>query len=230
MGHGGVAHTEPPVNPPLTVHIAGDSTAAVFSATDARVGWGAVFKDFLDASVTVNDRALSGRSTKSFIDEGAWASLVGGIRAGDYVMIGFGHNDEKAHDPTRYTDPATTFRDNLRRFVSETRAASGEPLLVTPICRRKYAGSAVIATHGAYPEAIEAVAAQTGTPLLDLTQRSREWLETLGPASSEAFFAPADQTHTSRDGARAIAGLVADELRRLRHPLTARLREPAPGN
>lgn len=213
----------------FVIHIAGDSTAAIFPSTDPRVGWGAVFQKFVKPEIKVDDRALSGRSTKSFIDEGAWASLVATVHAGDYVFIGFGHNDEKTEDPARYTDPATTFRDNLKRFVTETRAAGGAPILLTPISRRKFSGTTITASHGAYPDAVKAVATETTTPLIDLTERTKTWLETLGPTDSVAYFAPDDQTHTALSGAQAIAGLVATELRTLQHPLAAvLLATPAP--
>jgi lysophospholipase L1-like esterase len=205
------------------LHIAGDSTAAIFPSSDPRVGWGAVFQASLKPGIQVDDRALSGRSTKSFIDEGAWTALIATVHAGDYVFIGFGHNDEKSEDPTRYTDPATTFRDNLKRFVTETRAAGGAPVLLTPISRRKFSGATITASHGAYPDAVKAVATETTTPLLDLTERTKVWLEGLGPEASVAYFAPDDQTHTSLLGAQAIAGLVASELRATQHPLSSML-------
>jgi lysophospholipase L1-like esterase len=218
----------PPASRLVSLRIAGDSTAAAFPPADPRVGWGAVFQDFVDATVSVDDRALSGRSSKSYIDEGAWASLLRSLRPGDHVFIGFGHNDEKSEDPARYTDPETTFRDNLTRFVREARDAGAEPLLLTPISRRKFDGVSLVDTHGAYPEAVAAVAGATSTTLIDLTARTREWLEALGPSSSAAFFAPDDRTHTSRSGARAIAGFVAAELRALQHPLASRLRAHGP--
>lgn len=201
------------------VHIAGDSTAAIFPATDPRVGWGAVFAERFNGTVKVDDRALSGRSTKSFIDEGAWTGLLAAVKPGDYVFIEFGHNDEKSDDPLRYTDPATTFRDNLRRFVNESRAAGGEPLLLTPISRNKFSGATITASHGLYPDAVKAVATDTSTPLIDMTERTKVWLEALGPSATTPFFAPGDQTHTSAQGAQEVSKLVAAGLKDLTHPL-----------
>ena len=113
----------------VTVHVAGDSTAAIFPASDAtmRVGWAAVLDPLFDSTVTVDDAALSGRSSKSFIDEGAWTTLQAKIKTGDYLFIEFGHNDEKTDDPTRYTDPATTYRDNLRTYINGARARAASP-------------------------------------------------------------------------------------------------------
>src|SRR5215471_7700328 len=96
----------------VTIHVVGDSTSAIFPPTDptARVGWAAVLQPLFASGVTVDDAARSGRSSKSFANEGRWSALEGQIKPGDYVFIQFGHNDEKADDPQRYTDPATTFR------------------------------------------------------------------------------------------------------------------------
>ena len=210
--------------PAAMIHIAGDSTAAIFPTTDPRVGWGAVFAERFNGGVKVDDRALSGRSSKSFIDEGAWAGLLATVKQGDYVFIEFGHNDEKSDDPLRYTDPATTFRDNLRRFVADTRTAGGQPLLLTPISRNKFSGTTITASHGLYPDAVKAVATETSTPLIDMTARTKVWLEKLGPAATAPFFAPDDQTHTSASGAQEVSKLVAAGLIELDHPLATLLK------
>ncbi|MEO7797958.1 MAG: GDSL-type esterase/lipase family protein [Opitutaceae bacterium] len=76
---------------------------------------------------------MNGRSTKSFINEGRWEAIVRELKPGDFVIIQFGHNDEKIEDPARGTDPATTFRDNLQRFIRETRAKNATPILATPV-------------------------------------------------------------------------------------------------
>ena len=168
----------PPLGSTVTIHVAGDSTAAIFPASDAtmRVGWAAVLDPLFDSTVTVDDAALSGRSTKSYIDEGAWSTLQAKIKTGDYLFIEFGHNDEKTDDPTRYTDPATTYRDNLRTFINGARARGGVPVLLTSICRRQFSGNTVTGTHGAYTTAVFAVGQETGMPVLDMETRTKNWL------------------------------------------------------
>lgn len=121
---------------PRRIHIAGDSTAARFDSADPRVGWGAVLETELEG-VVVNDAARSGRSSKSFLEEGHWAALLGQIQRGDLVLIQFGHNDEKP-DPARATDATTSFRDFLRRYVADSRAHGGVPILITPVARRRF--------------------------------------------------------------------------------------------
>jgi lysophospholipase L1-like esterase len=208
----------------VTVHVAGDSTAAIFPATDAtmRVGWASVLDPLFDSSVTVDDAALSGRSTKSFIDGGAWAALEAKIKSGDYLFVEFAHNDEKTDDPTRYTDPATTYRDNLRTFVSGARSQGGFPVLLTSICRRQFSGTTVTGTHGAYTTALKAVAAETGTPVIDMEQRTKDWLTALGPTASVPMFATGDNTHLSAMGAAAVAKMAIAGIRDLGLPLAAR--------
>lgn len=208
----------------VTIRIAGDSTACIFPATDPRVGWGAVFQQFFGSGVTIDDEAQSGRSSKSFIDEGWWAMLKAKIVPGDYVFIEFGHNDEKT-DPTLYTDPATTFQDYLRTYVTDTRAAGGFPVLLTPISRRQFSGATIEATHGLYPGAMINLAELTSTPVIDVTTTTAVWLEGLGPVNSVPMFAPGDDTHLSAMGAPVVGQLVVQGIELLGLPLVARLQE-----
>lgn len=221
-GSAGVAGF-PPLPAQLTVHVAGDSTAAIFPASDGRVGWAAVFQQFFSSGVTVDDAARSGRSTKSFIDEGWWKRLKATIRGGDYVFIGFAHNDEKMDDPSLYTDAATTFRTNLELFIGDTRTTGGVPILLTPTSRAQFSGAKIVQTHGAYPAAVMAVGAETQTPVIDLTEKTRAWLESIGPSAAPAFYAPNDTTHTNAEGAKVIASLVVQGMHELGLPLTQRL-------
>jgi lysophospholipase L1-like esterase len=210
----------------VTIHVAGDSTACIFPANDPtmRVGWASVLQPFFLAGVTIDDAALSGRSSKSFIDEGHWTALKATIVQGDYVFIEFGHNDEKVGDAARYTDAATTFRDYLKIYVGDTRAAGGFPVLLTPISRRQFTGSTIDPTHGAYPAAVIAVGQETGTPVIDMTERTRIWLEALGPTASVPMFATMDNTHLSAQGAPLVAQLAMDGVRALGLPIVARLK------
>ena len=214
----------PPLPATVTIHVAGDSTAAMFPPTDAtmRVGWAAALQPLFQSSVRVDDAALSGRSSKSFIDEGAWAALVSRVVPGDYVFVQFAHNDEKIEDPLRYTDPATTYRDNLRKFVSESRARGGFVVLMTSICRREFSGNVVTASHGAYTTAMFAVGEEVGAPVVDMEQRTRAWLTALGPVNSVAMFAVGDNTHLIAAGATEVAKLAVAGIRALGLPLAQR--------
>ena len=95
-------------------------------------------QQYFDSHVVVDNHAVNGRSTKSFINEGRWDKVLAKIKPGDYVFIQFGHNDEKPQ-PERHTDPGTTFDDNLRKFVNETRSKGGIPVLFNAVVRRNFA-------------------------------------------------------------------------------------------
>ena len=125
--------------PQLTIFMIGDSTMANKNLTGGNPerGWGQMLPGFLSEEIRVDNHAVNGRSTKSFIDEGRWDKVRQQIKKGDYVFIQFGHNDEKA-DPKRHTDAGGSFDDNLRKFVNETRAQGGIPVLFNSIVRRNF--------------------------------------------------------------------------------------------
>jgi len=215
------------------IFMAGDSTMADKPFDLPERGWGMALGGFFKAEVVVRNHALNGRSTKSFIDEGRWAKLAGELQAGDFVIIQFAHNDEKKEDPKHYADPAGAFRDNLRRFIAETRAKGATPLLATPVCRRKFnAAGKLVDTHGDYPAAVRAVAAEEKVALLELTVATAQWLENTGDEPAKKFFmwiAPGthpkipdgrkDDTHFVAAGAEAVAGLAAKQIREQKLPL-----------
>lgn len=124
-------------NSKITIFMIGDSTMANKDIRGGKMerGWGMMLKNFFTDDVIIDNHALNGRSSKSFIAEGQWQKVVDKIKPGDYVFIQFGHNDEK-DDPKRHTDPGTTFDENLRKFVNETRMRGGIPVLFNSVVRR----------------------------------------------------------------------------------------------
>jgi lysophospholipase L1-like esterase len=225
----GTGATAPALGDHVTLHIVGDSTAAIFPATDPRVGWGAVLGSYFGPGVTVHDAAQSGRSSKSYLDEGHWASVKTQIAPGDYVFIEFGHNDEKYGDTARYTIPNTSYRYYLKTYIAETRALGGFAVLLTSIARRQFSGTTVPDSHAAYTAAVLAVGAETGTPVIDLQAKTNAWLVALGPTASAAYFAPGDNTHLNAQGAMVVAGMVVQGIRELGLPIAARIIEPLDG-
>lgn len=204
------------------LHLAGDSTMATKPLDLPERGWGMAMHGLVRDPAMVHNHAVNGRSTKSFINEGRWQRLVDHLCPGDYVIIQFGHNDEKVDKPNVGTDPATTFRDNLRRFVRETREKQANPILATPVARRKFDRQGRLQpTHGVYPDAIRAVAAEENVPLLDLERATEQWLQEAGDTDSKQFFmwiAPGshpkfpdgreDNTHFVEAGAVKVAELA----------------------
>lgn len=220
-----------PVTP--RIFLVGDSTMANKPLDLPERGWGMALGDFVREPDMVQNHAMNGRSTKSFITEGRWDKVVAALQPGDFVIIQFAHNDEKKEDPARYADPATSFRDNLRRFVADTRAKQAHPILATPVCRRKFdrAGK-LVDTHGAYPAAVRAVAQEEHVPLLDLERATAQWLQAAGDAGSKKFFmwiepgthpkipeGRKDDTHFVAAGAHEVAALAAAEIRAQKLPL-----------
>ncbi|MGW1022683.1 rhamnogalacturonan acetylesterase [Streptomyces sp. NPDC002577] len=201
-----------------SLYIAGDSTAAQKYADAApETGWGMALPFFLHADITVANHAVNGRSSKSFIDEGRLATILEAIRPGDLLIIQFAHNDEKTADPTRYTEPWTTYQDCLRQYVDGARARGARPVLATPVERRKFdAGGNALPTHGDYPAAMRALAEEEGVALLDIQALSLALWQKLGIEETKRYFnwteTEQDNTHFNPPGAIAVARLVAEQL------------------
>jgi lysophospholipase L1-like esterase len=196
----------------------GDSTVAFNKIhTYPQTGMSQGLPLYLRDGVQVISLAKNGRSTKSFLDEGRFAPAQQGLEAGDFLLIQFGHNDEK-DDPARHTDPNGSFRENLRYFISQARARGAYPVLITPIARRLFDenGQFRPGSHGLYPEAVRQVGAAENVPVADLTALTETFLEQLGDEASKPLFVwPKDNTHLKAEGAVKMAGFLAQELRRI---------------
>ncbi|WP_254507345.1 rhamnogalacturonan acetylesterase [Anatilimnocola floriformis] len=199
---------------PATVKITlvGDSTV-----TD-KAGWGAAFIKLVGPNAECVNHAKGGASSKSYYDSGLWKRALAAKPT--YVLIQFGHNDQPGKGPERETDPANTYRDQLKKYISEARAAGAKPILVTSLVRRIFTADGKInSSLTPYAEAVKAVAAETKTPVIDLHERSKELAEKLGVEKSQRFGPPHptqagkfDGTHLNDEGAAAIAPLVVAEL------------------
>ncbi|MBL8558246.1 MAG: cupin domain-containing protein [Hyphomonadaceae bacterium] len=233
-----------PPPPPPKIVIVGDSTASDYGRERyPRMGWGMALHCELDAAIAVDNRAVSGRSTKSFRDEGHWDAAVAALRPGDVMLIQFGHNDQKIEDPTRYVAPDGPFAANLTAFITEVRARGATPVLVTPVVRRKFVDGRLVDTLGPYVGVVREVAAATATPLVDLQADSAAYVDGLGPEGSKRIYlhygadmqyAPypqgvTDDAHFSETGARVMAGFVAQRLAALETPVRAHVRPRVEG-
>lgn len=212
----------------IQVFLIGDSTLANKQPGDApETGWGMVFQDFFESDIQVRNHAMNGRSTKSFINEGRWATITKNMKSGDWVFIQFGHNDSKDKDTSRYAAANTDYKKNLTLFINETRAKGGKPVLITPVMRRRFDDKGnFLDTHGDYPVAAKAVAAELKVPMIDLHKLSQQVIVQHGVEGSKALFMHleggyypkfpkgiVDDTHFSEYGARIMAGLVAKEIK-----------------
>ncbi|MFI6487853.1 rhamnogalacturonan acetylesterase [Streptomyces sp. NPDC050564] len=208
-----------------TLHVAGDSTAAQKYADAApETGWGMAHPFLLGKDITVANHAVNGRSSKSFIDEGRLDAILEVIAPGDFLIVQFGHNDEKSADPTRYTEPWTTYQDCLRQYLDGARALGARPVPATPVERRKFdADGNALPTHGDYPAAMRALAEDERVALLDIQALSLALWQRLGVEETKKYFnwtaTEQDNTHFNPPGAIAVARPVAAGL--LRHRVLA---------
>jgi lysophospholipase L1-like esterase len=173
-----------------TVYVIGDSTASSY-ASDLypRMGWAQTLPDFFaPACATTADKAISGRSSKSFYDEGAWTPIKNALRQGDHVLIQFGHNDEKTDDAARGTDPYTTFQQYLSIYIDDATAKGATPILLTPINRNNWSGTTLQDTHGDYPPAMRDLAQKKQVALVDMTALTKTYFERIGPAATAKLF------------------------------------------
>ncbi|MFC8665619.1 rhamnogalacturonan acetylesterase [Streptomyces sp. NPDC057199] len=205
-----------------TLYIAGDSTAAQKYADAApETGWGMALPFFLRERPAVANHAVNGRSSKSFIDEGRLDVILAAIRPGDLLLVQFGHNDSKVADPTRYTEPWTTYQDYLRQYVDGARARGARPVLATSVERRKFdADGKAVGTHGDYPAAVRGLSEEEGVALLDIQALSIALWQELGVEETKKYFnwtdVEQDNTHFNPPGGIAVARMVGAELLRRR--------------
>ena len=196
----------------FVILIIGDSTVCEYKENDVRRGWGHYIKEYFTDKIRVFNRARSGRSTKTFIKQGLWAESLKDNP--DYVLIQFGHNDSHAPDRPESTNAETDYRDYLRQYIDESRAAGAVPILVTPMHRRKFNEDGTLKdTLQPYADAMKAVGKEKGVAVIDLHKMSGELFFKLGDAGSmEMANTPDDRTHFNEKGARAMAELVMSQL------------------
>lgn len=213
----------------ITIFMVGNSTMAdkPFKDGNPEKGWGQVFPLYFKEGVTLENHAVNGRSTKSFIDEGRWKVVVNKIKPGDYVIIEFGHNDEKKKDPKRYAEAHTNYKWNLEKFVDETREKDGIPILATPIVRRRFDEEGKFYnTHGDYPDVVRGVAKEKNVVLLDLQKKTEDLLKQYGEKRSKLLYlhiesgeypslpdGRKDDTHLSPTGAFRVCDLAVEEIK-----------------
>lgn len=205
----------------------GDSTMAI---KDPKAypehGWGMPFVYFWDSTVTVSNHAQNGRSTRTFLEEKRWDPIMQNMQEGDWVIIQFGHNDEV---PTKksYINEAG-FKSNLLKYVNDTRSKNANPILITPVARRKFdANGNVEETHAVYAQIVRDVAKENNVPMIDLAEIGKELYRQYGVEASKYLLnhlAPGehpnypegkvDDTHFNELGARKIASIVLAEIRK----------------
>lgn len=219
-----------------TIFLVGDSTMADKAvATYPETGWGMPFRYYFDSTVKVDNRAQNGRSTRTFVQQGRWKSIMEVLKAGDYVLIQFGHNDEVPSKGS-YTPPEQ-FVGYLAQFVRDARSKGAFPVLITPVARRRFAKSSsgkeeIQDTHKVYGNLVRKVARDMQVPLIDLQEKSMALLAQLGPENSTFLYnhlspgenphypkGHTDDTHFNELGARKMAEIVLHGVQSLQLPL-----------
>lgn len=205
----------------ITIYAVGDSTMADKKDPEENPehGWVQVLPPFFNEKVTVENHAVNGRSTRSFIAEGRWDSVVAKLKPKDVVIIQFGHNDQKENDPKRYTNPHTAYRHNLIKMVQETLDKGARPILCSSIVRRNFNEyGTLVDTHGVYPLEVRLVSKELEVPFVDMQYLTEQMEEFYGVedskklhlhfAAGEHPFYPegkTDDTHLSALGANEVA-------------------------
>jgi lysophospholipase L1-like esterase len=208
-----------------TLYLAGDSTVTDQGVAPS-ASWGQMLPRYFTPAIAIANHAESGETLKSFVTELRLDKLLSTLRRGDWVMIQFGHNDQKIQWPQTYVEAATTYRSWLRTYIAEVRRRGATPLLVTSPERRNFdQHGRIVPSLGDYPDAVRAVAREEGVALVDLNPLSVRFYESLGPEAAPRAFADEgrDKTHHSEYGADALAGLVVSGLRAANPALTAGL-------
>ena len=224
-----------PSQPLATIYAIGDSTMAdkPTEGGNPERGWCQALKTMVIEDVSVENHAVNGRSSKSFIGEGRWQVVLDQLQSGDWVLIQFGHNDQKFKSPERYTNPYSGYRTNLLNFVEESRAKGAFPVLMSSIVRRNFNEWGTLEdTHGAYPFVARMLAQEMNVPFVDMQGLTETMINELGVEESKKIhlvyepgehpFFPegkTDNTHLSPYGAETYANLFLDDIRRQNLPL-----------
>ena len=241
-------------NDDITIYLAGDSTVCDYTAEYyPQAGWGQMLGRYFDSEhVKIDNRAIGGRSTKSFISEGRLDAITEDIKEGDYLFIQFAHNDQKP-DEARHTAPGSTYKDYLVKYIRAARDNGAYPVLVTAPQRRDFNKNGEfmgITDLAPYYEAVRQVASEYNVPLIEL---ANEWAEVVTNAGAEGakkyyLFTKAndsrfdsqklsgsnyangvtDSTHFNEFGADYMASIIAEKIDALNLPIDAYLNDYTP--
>jgi lysophospholipase L1-like esterase len=220
-----------------TIYIAGDSTV-VDQDKEPWAAWGQMLPLFFDSGISIANEAESGETIQSFQKERRLDKIMSTIQPSDYLMIQFGHNDQKPG--SGYVPATTDFRDYLLHYISEARARGVTPILVTPMNRRDFdSNGKIVQTLGDYPSVMREVAHQQKLALIDLNAMSKTMFEAMGEAGTLHAFVhyPAntfsgqaeelkDNTHFNSYGAYELARAIVQSIRDQQLPLKHYLRSP----
>lgn len=222
--------------------MAGDSTMSIKNPKAyPETGWGEPFATFFDDNIEVVNLAKNGRSTKTFVSEGLWQSILDNVKPNDFVFIQFGHNDQSVNKKERYTTPEQ-YTENLQKMIEQVKAKQASPILLSPVSRRHFGSDGVLKRTHPYATNVRAIAkAYPDVQFIDMENISYDWITQLGDELSSIRFMHIkpnthpnypngikDNTHFNELGAREVAQFVLKELISHQHPLIEHLRTVDP--
>ncbi len=235
-----MAFTILPDKKKITIWLCGDSTMSIKERKAyPETGWGMPFVYFWDSTLTVENLAKNGRSTSSFRNEGLWKKVMDGANEGDYVFVQFGHNDEVPTKKTYITE--TEFKSNLKQYVADARSKKAIPVLLTPMARRSFDSTSgkIKGTHDVYSQIVRDVAKEEKVILFDMDKITQRLYQQFDVENSKLLFMQLkhgehpnypdgrdDNTHFNELGARLVAQLVLDEIRKQIPELADRIVKP----
>ena len=220
---GGLQRVEAETKP--TVYICGDSTVQTYSSSYApQAGWGQIIAKYFTSDVLFINRALAGRSSKSFAVEGRLDSIISVIQPNDYLFVQFGHNDATISKPERYAEANTTYKQYLREYIDKARSKNAIPVLITPVARLNFSNGVYKNDFPAYCTAMKEVAIEKNVHCIDLMTNSISYYNTLTFEQVKKFYMVSsngtDYTHFTETGATQIARIVAEGIKALNLPIS----------
>lgn len=211
----------------VTLFLVGDSTMAPKKERKRpETGWGEMLENYIDTSkVTIENHARNGRSSRTFMEEGRWDSIMTKLSVGDVVFVQFGHNDEVQTKKSSTTPDI--FQENLKKYITDTRSKNALPVLLTSVTRRSYGVDSIYYdSHEAYNKLMREVASEQNVILIDLNVSSSKLIKESGFSESVKFYLQADSailpnypkgvrdnTHFNSYGANIMAELAVKEIR-----------------
>lgn len=218
------------------IYLVGDSTMANKRANRyPETGWGQVLAIYFNNEVEILNFAINGASTKSFIKNKNWERVLANLEEGDFVVIEFGHNDEKINNQNVFTS-LNEYENNLIKLVSDVKGKKAIPILLSPVMRRSFKEGKFYNSHEGYSEIVKKVANEQSVLFIDMLQKSKNLLDSLGVENSKKLFlylddgnvnypnGKKDNTHFNQYGATEMAKLFVQGIKELKSPLSNYLR------
>jgi len=223
-----------------TLYIIGDSTVRNGDGTgkNQQWGWGSFMAGYFDTTkIAVRNHAIGGRSSRTFITEGRWDTIMAHLKKGDYVIMQFGHNDggplddtarargtimgvgnesKEIYNPIRKKQEVVySYGWYMRKYINDAKAKGAIPVVCSPIPRNDWKDGKVIRSTDSYAKWAEDVAKSEGAYFINLNNLVALQYEKMGAEKVKPFF-PVDHTHTDLEGAKLNASIVANELKRIK--------------